>query len=418
MKSDSRRAAPRPLGSHAAGARHAAHLRALNIDRVLSVAMDRPGTFTRAELIEATGLSAPTVGTLSAHLIQTGVIRDLGTGPSRGGRRPSLMEFNARHGYVAGIDLGPTRTRLAVADLRGDAIANRVVATPSGETPAEMLAKIAGGLRSLLQDAQVPLGRLLIVVAGAPGGVDIHHGTVAFAPNLPGWTDVPMRRLLQRALDGTPVLVENDVNLALLGEHWRGAARGHDTCAFIFVGTGIGAAILIDGELHRGDHFMAGEIGLMCMGPQYADVDYGRRGGLETLAGLEALRARWPQAARDDPAGWLTDLVAAADAGDPQARQAVGETARLIGIATANVVTVVDPSLIVLGGAMFAQPGPLVGHVRALVEHIARSPAPIVVSALGKEAPLAGCMLVAAMEARKHLRQGLRSAAGLVRMVQ
>jgi predicted NBD/HSP70 family sugar kinase len=417
MKSDPRRAAPRPLGSHAAGARHAAHLRALNIDRVLSVAMDRPGTFTRAELIEATGLSAPTVGTLSAHLIQTGVVRDLGTGPSRGGRRPSLMEFNARHGYVAGIDLGPTRTRLAVADLRGDPIAHRVVATP-GDAPPEMLGKMAVALRALLEEAQVPIGRLLIVVAGAPGAVDIHKGTVTFAPNLTGWTDVPMRRLLQRALDGTPVLVENDVNLALLGEHWRGAARGHDTCAFIFVGTGIGAAILIDGELHRGNHFMAGEIGMMCMGPQYLEADFGSRGCLETLAGLEALRARWPQAARGDAGGWLMDLVAAAEAREPRARLAVDDTARLIGIATANVVTVVDPSLIVLGGAMFAQAGPLVGQVRAVVERIARTSAPVVVSALGKEAPLAGCLLVAAMEARKHLRQGLRSAAGLVRMVQ
>ena len=417
MKPDPRRAV-RPLGSHAAGARHAAHLRALNIDRVLSVAMDRPGTFTRAELIEATGLSAPTVGSLSSHLIQTGVIRDLGTGPSRGGRRPSLMEFNARHGYVAGIDLGPTRTRLAVADLRGDPIAHRIVSTPSEEEPAQLLGKIAAALRSLMDEAHVPMEGLLLVVAGAPGAVDIKNGTVAFAPNLPRWTDVAMRLLLQRALGGTPVMVENDVNLALLGEHWRGAARGHDTCAFIFVGTGIGAAILIDRELHRGNHFMAGEIGMMCMGPQYIDMDFGTRGCLETLAGLEALRARWPQAARDDPAGWLTDLIAAADAGDPHARQAVGETARLIGIATANVVTVVDPSLIVLGGAMFAQAGPLVGHVRAVVESIARTPTQVVVSALGKEAPLAGCLLVAAMEARKHLRQSLRSAAGLVRMVQ
>src|SRR5437867_10082780 len=134
MKPDPRRAV-RPLGSHAAGARHAAHLRALNIDRVLSVAMDRPGTFTRAELIEATGLSAPTVGSLTSHLIQTGVITDLGTAPSRGGRRPALMEFNARHGYIAGIDLGPTRTRLAVADLRGQPLAREIIATPSTDSP-------------------------------------------------------------------------------------------------------------------------------------------------------------------------------------------------------------------------------------------------------------------------------------------
>src|SRR5262245_63140175 len=85
----------------AASARHPAHLRRLNIDRVLSIAIERPGTFTRAELIEESGLSAPTIGDVSAHLIRKGVVKDLGTGPSRGGRRPSLMEFNARHGFIA-----------------------------------------------------------------------------------------------------------------------------------------------------------------------------------------------------------------------------------------------------------------------------------------------------------------------------
>ena len=108
-----------PGVGHDGGARHAAHLRGLNLERVLNVAMDRPGSFTRAELIEATGLSAPTVGSLTADLIRHGVVKDLGTGPSSGGRRPMFMELNARHRYVAGIDLGPTRTRLAVADLRG-----------------------------------------------------------------------------------------------------------------------------------------------------------------------------------------------------------------------------------------------------------------------------------------------------------
>src|SRR5215203_2743052 len=89
-------------------ASHAAHVRALNVDRVLRIAVDRPGAFTRAELIHATGLSAPTVGSVTSHLIREGVLKDLGPAPSRGGRRPGLVEFNARHGFVAGIDLGPT----------------------------------------------------------------------------------------------------------------------------------------------------------------------------------------------------------------------------------------------------------------------------------------------------------------------
>src|SRR5688500_18179835 len=135
------------------GARHAAHLRGLNLERVLNVAMDRPGSFTRAELIEATGLSAPTVGSLAADLIRSGVVKDLGTGPSSGGRRPFFMELNARHWHVAGIDLGPTRTRLAVADLRGDRIADRIVDTPAGVGPAPLLQRIAADLRDLMRDA-------------------------------------------------------------------------------------------------------------------------------------------------------------------------------------------------------------------------------------------------------------------------
>src|SRR6185295_13405456 len=172
------------------------------------------------------------------------------------------------------------------------------------------------------------------------------RGVVSLAPNLKGWSEVPMAAILQRALSA-PVVVENDVNLAVLGEHWRGAARGHGTCAFITLGTGIGAGIVIDGSLHRGHHFLAGEIALMCMGPQFVGQDFGSRGCLETLAGLKALAARWPHVAQRDPDQWVTELFDAAEAGDAQARQAVDEAATLIGIAASNLSLVIDPSLIV-----------------------------------------------------------------------
>ena len=390
-------------------ARNAGHLRGLNLETVLAVAMQHEGPFTRAELIRATGLSAPTVGTLVSQLMQIGVVSDLGAGPSRGGRRPSSMEFNSRHGYVAGIDLGPTRTRLALADLRGERLADRIMPTPQRLGPQALLARIAGALRALMEETGVPPSRLVAVGAGAPGAVDRGRGLVTSAPNLQGWTQVPMRDLLEAALSA-PVQVENDVNLAVLGEHWRGAARGHDTCAFVFVGTGVGAGILIGGELHRGHHYMAGEIGVMCMGPQYVDVDYGERGCFETLAGLHGLAERWPQASRQDPAGWVAGLFEAAMSGDRRARKIVDDTARLIAIAVANVAAVVDPTLIVLGGALFAQAESLVHDVRKLVERIYPSPIEIVPSALGKDAPLSGSLLMAANDARERLRHELREA--------
>jgi glucokinase len=389
---------------------NAGHLRRQNLERVLGVVMDRPSPLTRAELIRATGLSAPTVGSLASDLIRAGVVTHLGTGPSRGGRRPSFMEFNARHGFVAGIDLGPTKTRLAVADLRGERLAHDVIATPSGVGPAALLARLAAALRALLREARVPPDRLLAVGAGAPGVVDPDRGNVvALTPNLKGWSNVPMATSLKKTL-GAPVVVENDVNLAILGERWRGAAHGHDTCAFLTFGTGIGAGIVVEGKLHRGHHFLSGEIGLMCAGPQYVDQDFGPRGCLETLAGLRSLAARWPRSARGDPEGWVAELVEAARRGDRRARRVMEDEARLIGIAVSNLSLVLDPSLIVLGGALLTHAEPLVERVRQIVNRILPAPAQIVVSALGKEAPLWGCLLVAIMEAHEQLRHQLREA--------
>jgi predicted NBD/HSP70 family sugar kinase len=392
-----------------AGARHAAHLRPLNLDRVLTFTFDHPGPFTRAEVIAATGLSAPTVGMLCAHLIRRGVVTDLGTGPSRGGRRPASMEFNVRHRFVAGIDIGPSKTRLAVADLRGEPLQERVVPTPTDCAPADLLRQLARELRRLLRDAQVPPRRLLAVTAGVPGVVDRDRGVVvAFAPNLDGWSQVPAAKILRR-LFGVPVTVENDVNLAIVGERWRGAARGHDTCAFIAVGTGIGAGVVVNGELYHGRRYMAGEIALMCMGPQYVDTDFGARGCLETLAGLKAIAARWARPDRANADGWVRALFDAAKAGDRAARKIVDDTATLIGIAAANVSVVLDPSLIALGGALFAQVPELVDDVRRVVSRIVPTPSAIVLSQLDKEAPLYGSLLVATLDARERLRQQLRA---------
>ncbi len=132
--------------------------------------------------------------------------------------------------------------------------------------------------------------------------------------------------------------------------------------------------------------------------------------GLESLASLKALAARWPHAARGDPARWMAELFEAAENGHSPARQVVEETAALLGIAVANLSVVVDPSLVVLGGALIAQGEPLVHKLRAMVERIAPSAPQIVVSALGKEAPLWGSLLVAATEARQRLRLRLREA--------
>jgi predicted NBD/HSP70 family sugar kinase len=375
---------------------------------VLSLVIETHGPFTRADLINATGLSAPTVGSLTTQLMEAGVVKSLGMGPSRGGRRPGFMAFNSRYGFVGGIDLGPHRTRIAVADLRGERVAQRVVPTPTNSSPDELLARTAEAARDLLIETQVPAGSLLALAAGAPGVVDQERGkVVALAPNLKGWADIPMAEILASAL-GAPVTVENDVNLAILGERWRGVARGHDTCAFLSFGTGIGAGISIEGKLHRGRHHLAGEVGFMSMAPEHLDQDYGSRGCLETLAGLRALARHWPgSGASTSPEGWVQELYSAAAADVAGARALIDETARLIAIAISNVTLVLDPSLVVLGGDLFHQPGPLLTEVQRIIEHILPRPLEIAVSELGEEAPLWGTLRLATSRAQGLLRESL-----------
>jgi glucokinase len=387
-------------------ARHAGHLRAVNLDRILAVAMDRTGPLTRQELSAATALSAPTICTLTAELVRRDLLREAGMGPSRGGRRPSYVEFNARHGHVLGIDVGAASVRLALADLRGEVLGRRHLPTPSGSAPAALLARVASSARSLQREVKVAPGDLLAVSAAAPGMVDTDRGmVVALVPNLRGWKKVPMASLLERAL-GAPVAVENDVNLAVMGERWRGAARGHETCAFVWAGVGIGAGILMGGELHRGHHSLAGEIGLMCLGPQYVERDFGARGCLETLADMRSLAARWSSGRNHAGERWIADLFEAARGGEKKARHAIEETATLLGIAVTNLSLVLDPSLIVFGGPLGTA---LVEDIRRIVAQIIPAPPEILASQLGEDATLQGCLLTAARAARGRIRGTLET---------
>jgi predicted NBD/HSP70 family sugar kinase len=379
------------------------------MDRVLAATMNHPGPLTRAAIAAATGLSAPTVGSLSAELLKLGLLSELGRGPSTGGRRPRSLQFNARYGVVAGIVFDAARTRLAVADLAGETLATAEARTPSEGGPERLLSWMNGQIRGLLSNAGVAQGRgLLAVTAGLPGAVDRERGTVVgLMPGFRNWENLGVGAYLERLVEA-PVVVENDVRLAALAEHWRGAAQGHDTCAFISLGVGIGAGILIGGELHRGHHSLAGEIAVMCMASEYLTRDFGNRGCLETLAGLDTILRRWrPEAGGDlEELAWA--LLRAAQAGEESARRAIGDAATLIGMAAANLSLVIDPSLLVLNGPLVENGGDVLEQVRSVVSRIIPRPPKVVCSTLGGGAMLCGSLLVATQEARGRLRALLR----------
>jgi predicted NBD/HSP70 family sugar kinase len=380
------------------------------MDRVLATAMSRPGPLTRAEITAATRLSPPTVGSLATALVKLGLLSALGRGPSTGGRPPHSVQFNAHFGVVAGIVLEETTTRLAVADLTGETLAATEVMTPPDEGPEPMLGWMAQQVQALLTDPRVPAEKpLLAVAAGLPGAVDRVRGTVVgLMPGFRSWEGLPVRAYLEQQI-GAPVVVENDVNLAVLGEHWRGAAQEHDTCVFISLGVGIGAGILIGGELHRGHHSLAGEIAVMCMASDAVAGDFGSRGWLETFVGLDTIVRRWRPDAREDLADQARALLRDARGGDTTARQAIRDAATLIGLAAAHVSLVIDPSLLVLSGPLVEGGGEVLERVRAVVGRMLPRPPKVLVSTLADRAMLTGSVLVATQEARGRLRGLVRN---------
>jgi predicted NBD/HSP70 family sugar kinase len=387
-------------------ASHPIEVRQANLVHVAAAAQKRSEPFTRADLVADTGLSLPTVSNLVAELLSRGLLLDAGARQVAVGRSPSLLEFNARYGFLIGIDIGPTNTRLAITDLLQNRIGQAALPTPKNDDPARTLGQLAQKAYDLLAENDLAANRILAIGVGVPGTVDEKSGVVRLAPNLPGWRDVPAREHLESVFPA-PVVVSNDVYLALIAEHVRGAARGHERCALISVGTGIGAAVLVHGHIERGDHFMSGQIGFMCMGAEHVNGDFGDHGCLETLAGIGALRRKVPGLAHDDPAAWLSAIVEAAERGEPDARKAVLETTRLVGMAAANLAAVVDPSVIVLGGALFGKAPRLVANVEAVVQRIWRAPVSVVATELDNEAPLWGAVLAANRAARIRLRKEL-----------
>ncbi|NYE57326.1 ROK family protein [Carboxydothermus ferrireducens] len=263
--------------------------------------------------------------------------------------------------YVVGIDLGGTKIYTALANLNGEIVAEEIEPTTKDET--KLLHQLGNMVKGVIAKSAVPKEKVLGIGIGAPGTVDHRTGTLITAPNLP-WQNYPLKINLQ-ALLRLPVEVDNDANLAALGEYRYGAGRGHKDLVYVTVSTGIGAGIIIDGQLYRGSSGSAGELGHTIVEPAGPRCNCGRRGCLEVMASGTAIGERARQLVAE---GFGQEILKLAQgnieainaktvgeaflAGDPEAKGILNEAAFYLGIGLANVVNLLNPSLIVLGGGV------------------------------------------------------------------
>ncbi|HHU85963.1 MAG: ROK family protein [Pelotomaculaceae bacterium] len=266
---------------------------------------------------------------------------------------------------VAGVDLGGTKIYTVLASSRGEVLAEQKIPTEAEKGPQHVIARILESVEQVRKAAFPASRRLRALTLGAPGPLDTSRGIIHFAPNL-NWHNLPIGEILQEKT-GVRVLLDNDANLAALGEHFYGAGRGAENMVFITVSTGVGGGLILGGRLYRGAADGAGEIGHMTVLPDGPRCSCGNRGCLEALASGTAIARKAGElaacgggrgilaAAGGDPGKISAVAVAAAAAeGDPGAVAVIEEAAGYLGIGVANLVNLLNPSLVVLGGGVMA----------------------------------------------------------------
>jgi glucokinase len=327
---------------------------------------------SRADLVRFSGLTAPTVSAGISRLQRRGLVTTLGNASSNGGRPPGLLEFNARHGYVVGVDIGGSQVRFAMADLNGTVIGRSNTVLRAERRPKAITDLIATGVTRISQQQKVPLKKILHVAVGSPGITDVSAGRVLSAHSLTDWNDVPLRDLLQEKLR-IPTTVENDVNLGALGEGWRGAARNVANFIFLHIGSGVGAGVVVNGMLHHGANWVAGEVGY-CVLPGLANDPpaFGVAGPFERVVGGKNIERSWMEESNlSNPAASLsaTEIFDLAATGDNKGREMLHRVADQLAMVITNISLVLDLSLVVLGGGA----GHHAGLLRAIERRLERN---------------------------------------------
>ncbi|MBS1253936.1 MAG: N-acetylglucosamine repressor [Anaerolineales bacterium] len=377
-------------------------LRKVNESAILELIREK-GPIARSEIARRLDLSPPTITRIVNVLIKEDIVLKVGPGNSRGGRRPMLLEFNDRASLIIGVYVGQNMVG-ALADLNGEILERRSVPSLPGERGIQQLAALIEGLHQASRRFGPSVRGVGI---GAPSITLFREGIVTWAPSLE-WRNLPLKRRLEEKL-GLSVFVENEVNLIALGESWRGAGRGFRNIVCISLGAGIGAGLILNGQLYRGSHDAAGEVGYVIPNERYLGHTYDDAYGcLESLAGSTGILKRTRQRLKDGQSSVLAEpwneepsaltvqmVLEAAREGDPVGEVVVQETVDYLSIAVANLACILDPERIIISGDLAEFGDLFLDLIRSRLKGLVPTAPDIVLSDLGMDAAMLGAVAIA-----------------------
>ena len=337
-------------------------LRHTNALRVLKL-LRETGSCSKADLVRASGLSAPTITNVVGDLLAAGLIKPLGEGESNGGRPPDMIAFKAERGCILAVKITADTLSFLLADLNGRELDLFEIPLANRKTTPDAICVLIGEeIRRLLRKHRKKREQLLAVVVGVPAITNVDEGIVLSISTLENWRSVPLRAKLSKIVDCL-VIIENDTNLAAQGERYCGAAQAEESFILIHIGPNVGAGIVLGGQIYHGSQWSAGEIGYLRL------PNTSRRrptlhefGELETVLTSAGILDSWNEAKKkpqDDDEAENMDALAVlnlAQTGDTRSEKIILHRAGIVADIIVNLSLILNPGLILLEGEVGGHP--------------------------------------------------------------
>jgi glucokinase len=364
------------------------------------------GSCSRADLVRASHLSAPTVTNVVKDLLSADLIEPLGEGESRGGRPPDMIRFKAERGCLLAVEISAESISLLLTDLNGSELEIRSFSLARRKTtPDAICGYIVEELKTLLRKHRKTREQLIAAVIGVPAITNVDEGMVLSISTLEGWRTVPLRSMLSKLLN-CPIIIENDINLAAQGEHYCGAAQAQTDFVLIHIGANVGAGIFLGGSIHHGSQWSAGEIAYLRL-PSISrrQPTIHEFGELESVLTSSGILRSWNEdkgrhapgerrTLRELDAGGVMNL---AQAGDSRAMDIVLRRAEVVADIVTNLSLILNPGLILMGGEVGSHPV-LIDFVRKQLQGSEFAVTRVMPSAPGNRAVLWGGIALAVGE--------------------
>ena len=377
---------------------------------------------SRTDIAEQMGLTRAAVSLIVKELLESHVVQETESRSAPSGRPPIVLEINPDRGLVGAIDMGATHMTIAVADFAARIHQEAEIQFDIKDGPGVCLEKADISLRKMLEGQGLSISDLSATGMGVPGPVITEAGTVVAPPIMPGWDGYPIRTSLEK-MRGCPVTLNNDAELGALGEWAYGAGRGEKNIAYIKVGTGVGAGLILNQQIYGGTMGAAGEIGHLTIDENGPLCDCGNRGCLEAFAGGNAIARQGQLLAKsgkrtllsNTPVNRITavEVADAARRGDLRAQEILRRAGTYIGIAIAGLINLFNPSVVIIGGGV-SQVGdiltvPIRQAVRERAMRASEQGVRITTGMLGRRSILIGAIVQAVNIAIHHAAENKAS---------